>query len=179
MKMITINWIFLSRTLCSWTAVKSFVVFFFRFFSWFFVPIENCSYVKSHHYRLRAAKFDLHGHWAVRVGFFNVPHLLWQGHPFISSPRTLASTSVAERFTDFDAIHNISELGIKWTKNVIILYQHIINTQIYRFSDGKAKRSTLKYTRINWAWLFAYIASRLDLHWESCYVSYMCKFNYI
>ena len=48
----------------------------------FFVPLEDFSLIwRRHHFRWRAAKFDLCStlmviqHW----GFFRVPHLLWHG----------------------------------------------------------------------------------------------------
>ena len=51
-----------------------------------FVPLENFSLMwRRHHYRWRAAHFDLYSALMAieQWGFFSVPHLLWHGHPFI------------------------------------------------------------------------------------------------
>ena len=50
----------------------------------FFVPLENFSFIwKRHHYRWRAANFDLCSALMAieQWGFFSVPHLLWHGAP--------------------------------------------------------------------------------------------------
>ena len=50
------------------------------------VPVENFSLIwRSHHYRWRAANFDLCSALMAieQWEFFSVSHLLWHGHPFI------------------------------------------------------------------------------------------------
>ena len=52
----------------------------------FIVPLENFSLTwRRHHYRWKAANVDLcSALMAIKKwGFFSVPHLLWDGHPFI------------------------------------------------------------------------------------------------
>ena len=45
-----------------------------------FFPLENFSLIwRRHHYRRRAANFDLCSALAEQWGFFSVPHLLWHG----------------------------------------------------------------------------------------------------
>ena len=57
-------------------------------FAWFefIVPLENFSLIwRRHHYRWRAANFDLCSELMAieQWGFFSVPHLLWHGSSII------------------------------------------------------------------------------------------------
>ena len=68
----------------------------------FFVPVENFSFIwRRHHYRRRAANFDLCSAFMVieQWGFFSVPHLLWHGasvyNGYLRGSVTL--TAIAER----------------------------------------------------------------------------------
>ena len=68
----------------------------------FFVPLKNFSLIWTrHHYRWRAANFDLYSALMAieQWGFFSVPHLLWHGasiyNGHLRGPVTL--TPVAER----------------------------------------------------------------------------------
>ena len=66
----------------------------------FFVPHENFSLIwRRHHYRWRAANFDLCSALAKQWGFFSVPQILWHGasvyNGHLQLPVTL--TPVAER----------------------------------------------------------------------------------
>ena len=62
--------------------VDSHLYYWLSVFLGIFVPIEDFSLIwKLHHYRWRAANFDQCSVRMVieRWGFFNVPHLLWNG----------------------------------------------------------------------------------------------------
>ena len=68
----------------------------------FFVPLENFSLIlRRHHYRRRAANFDLCSALMTieQWGFFSVPHLLWHGacvyNGHLREPVTL--TLISER----------------------------------------------------------------------------------
>ena len=81
----------------------------FSLFVWgVFVPLENCSLIwKRHHYRWRAANFDI---WSALMviqlkGFFNMPHILWH------SPRT-HDTLVAKRWAVELSLPAFYDLGL-------------------------------------------------------------------